>query len=95
MMLQTVVICATGHPILIRHPGVELGPGSGKPCQSPAANGKRRCRMHGGAVGSGAPVGNKNALRHGRYTAEATARRHQLSDLIRQSRAVIGQAEGR
>jgi glucans biosynthesis protein len=51
--------------------------------------------MHGGAVGSGAPVGNKNALRHGWYTAEATARRRQLSDLIRQSRAVIAQAEGR
>jgi hypothetical protein len=49
--------------------------------------------MHGGAVGSGAPVGNKNALRHGRYTAEATDRRHQLSDLIRQSRAVIAQVE--
>ena len=75
MMLQTVVICATGYPILIRHPGAR----SGKPCQSPAANGKRRCRMHGGAVGSGAPVGNKNALRHGRYTTEATARRRQLA----------------
>ena len=68
---------------------------NGKPCQSPAVNGRRRCRMHGGAVGSGAPVGNKNALRHGWYTAEATARRRQLSDLIRQSRAVIAQAEGR
>jgi hypothetical protein len=51
--------------------------------------------MHGGAVGSGAPVSNKNALRHGWYTAEAAARRRQLSDLIRQSRAVIAQAEGR
>jgi hypothetical protein len=49
--------------------------------------------MHGGAAGSGAPVGNKNALRHGRYTAEATARRRQLSDLIRQSRAAIAQLE--
>jgi hypothetical protein len=49
--------------------------------------------MHGGAVGSGAPVGNKNALRHGRYTAEATTRRRHLSDLLRQSRAVIGQVE--
>jgi hypothetical protein len=26
MMLQTVVICATGYPILIRHPGAELDP---------------------------------------------------------------------
>jgi len=49
--------------------------------------------MHGGAAGSGAPVGNKNALRHGRYTTEALSRRRQLSDLIRQSRAVIAQVE--
>jgi hypothetical protein len=34
---------------------------SGELCQSPAVNGKRRCRMHGGASGSGAPSGNKNA----------------------------------
>ena len=55
----------------------------GKPCQSPAVRGERRCRMHGGAHGSGAPVGNKNVLRHGHYTAEAIARRRELSDLIR------------
>src|SRR5262245_55428817 len=39
----------------------------GKPCQSPAmANG--RCRMHGGPS-PGAPKGNKNAFKHGRYSA--------------------------
>jgi hypothetical protein len=27
--------------------------------------------MHGGARGSGAPVGNQNALRHGLYAAPA------------------------
>jgi hypothetical protein len=27
--------------------------------------------MHGGTPGSGAPRGNKNALKHGRYTREA------------------------
>jgi len=27
---------------------------SGKPCRSPAVDGKKRCRMHGGAPGSGA-----------------------------------------
>jgi len=43
---------------------------SGEPCRSPAANGKRRCRMHGGAKGSGAPRGNQNALKHGFYTTE-------------------------
>jgi ATP-dependent Lon protease len=32
-----------------------------------------RCRLHGG-MSPGAPKGNKNALKHGRYTAEAIAR---------------------
>ena len=62
---------------------------SGKPCQSPAVRGKRRCRMHGGAAGSGAPIGNKNALRHGHYAAEAIARRRQLSELLRTARATL------
>jgi len=44
---------------------------SGRPCNSPSVHGKKRCRMHGGALGSGAPRGNKNALKHGRYTREA------------------------
>ena len=42
---------------------------SGSPCRSPAVAGKNRCRMHGGAKGSGAPRGNKNALKHGAFTA--------------------------
>ena len=33
------------------------------PCCSPAVSGKNRCRMHGGAPGSGAPRGNTNALK--------------------------------
>jgi hypothetical protein len=53
---------------------------SGNPCRSPAVRGKRRCRMHGGAAGSGAPTGNQNALRHGHYSAEAIARRRDLSE---------------
>ena len=65
----------------------------GKPCQSPAVRGKRRCRMHGGAAGSGAPIGNKNAFRHGHYTAEAIARRRQLSELIRAARATLANIE--
>ena len=31
-----------------------------------------RCRMHGG-MSPGAPKGNKNALKHGHYTAKAIA----------------------
>ena len=42
----------------------------GTSCQAPSVTGKRRCRMHGGAKGSGAPRGNQNAIKHGRYTAE-------------------------
>jgi hypothetical protein len=42
---------------------------SGKPCRSPAVKGWAVCRMHG--AGGGAPRGNQNALKHGRYAAEA------------------------
>jgi len=62
---------------------------SGRPCRSPAVRGKKRCRMHGGAPGSGAPPGNQNALKHGLYTREAFAERRQLSELMRQSRQLI------
>ena len=63
----------------------------GKPCRSLVVRGKRRCRMHGGAAGSGAPVGNKNAFRHGYYSAEAIARRRQLSELIRIARDTLAE----
>jgi hypothetical protein len=56
---------------------------TGKPCRSPAMRGKRRCRMHGGARGSGAQPGNRNALRHGHYSQEASAGRAQLRELLR------------
>ena len=53
----------------------------GTPCQSPSMpNG--RCRMHGG-TSPGAPVGNKNAFKHGRYTAEAIERRRDIRKLLR------------
>jgi uncharacterized protein YjcR len=45
--------------------------------------------MHGGAAGSGAPRGNKNALKHGLYTREAIAQRRQLTELMRQSRKLL------
>jgi len=46
-----------------------------------------RCRMHGG-LSTGAPKGNKNALKHGSYTAEAIASRQETRDLIRAFRAL-------
>jgi hypothetical protein len=62
---------------------------SGTPCRSPIVHGKKRCRMHGGAPGSGAPRGNKNALKHGRYTREAIEERRSLQGLIRHSRKLL------
>ena len=57
---------------------------SGSACQSPAMpNG--RCRMHGGKS-PGAPKGNKNAYKHGLYSAKAIARRRSISMLIRSAR---------
>ena len=47
---------------------------SGNPCKSPAmTNG--RCRMHGGKSPD-VPKGNKNALRHGRYSAKPGSHQH-------------------
>jgi uncharacterized protein YjcR len=62
---------------------------SGEPCKSPAVHGKKRCRMHGGAAGSGAPRGNKNAQTRGLYTREALSERRKLNELVRESRKLI------
>ena len=58
----------------------------GSLCQSPAMR-NGRCRMHGGPS-PGAPKGNRNAYKHGRYTAEAIARRRELAALLRVMRAL-------
>ncbi len=34
----------------------------GTACQAPVIKSKKRCRMHGGTKGSGAPLGASNAL---------------------------------
>ena len=62
---------------------------SGRACKSPAVQGKKRCRMHGGAKGSGAPKGNQNALKHGQYTAKAIRERKAIRQLIRDAEALI------
>ena len=42
-------------------------------CPTAPEPGKRRCRLHGGALGSGAPKGNQNAFKHGLCTREELA----------------------
>lgn len=66
---------------------------SGKPCQSPAVKGKKRCRMHGGAEGSGAPKGNQNALKFGHYTKRAIEERRELRRLIREADKFLDEFE--
>jgi len=50
--------------------------------------------MHGG-LSPGAPKGNRNAFRHGRFTAEALASRREVAALIRAMRALAGATEER
>lgn len=45
--------------------------------------------MHGGAKGSGAPVGNENALKHGMYTRESLALQNHIRDLLREGAKTI------
>jgi hypothetical protein len=47
--------------------------------------------MHGGAADSGAPLGNQNALKHGRFTREAIAHRRAIRQLLRQANATLAQ----
>jgi hypothetical protein len=58
-------------------------------CQKSLVKGKNRCRMHGGAKGSGAKIGNKNAFKHGRYSCEAILTKLKLNQLIRQYKAEL------
>ena len=55
---------------------------SGCACRSPAVHGKRRCRMHGGAKGSGAPKANQNARTHGLFTRDAIEERRRIQELL-------------
>jgi hypothetical protein len=45
--------------------------------------------MHGGAPGSGAPGGNRNARRHGRFTGDAIAERKQIGALLGEARMLL------
>ena len=61
----------------------------GGSCRSPAVRGKRRCRMHGGAQGSGAPTANQNARKHGLFTGEAIAERRQVQVVLGEARKLL------
>ena len=58
-------------------------------CRSPAVRGKKRCRMHGGAPGSGAPRANQNARQHGLFTKVANAERKRIQTLLADARKLL------
>ena len=62
---------------------------SGGSCRSPAVRGRRRCRMHGGAPGSGAQKGNQNARRHGLFTRDAVAERKRIQAMLGEARELL------
>jgi hypothetical protein len=62
---------------------------SGGLCRSPAVRGKKRCRMHGGAPGSGAPRANQNARQHGLFTKVAIAERKRIQTLLADARKLL------
>lgn len=41
--------------------------------------------MHGGAKGSGAPIGNQNALKHGLYSGQHLDWRRDVNALLREA----------
>lgn len=59
-------------------------------CQARKVSGKKRCRMHGG-TGDGAPKGNKNAFKHGRYSREVIEKRKNATKLKREFMALLRQ----
>ena len=49
--------------------------------------------MHGGAKGSGAPIGNTNALKYGGHTKEAREARARLRAHIREAENLLKDLE--
>lgn len=67
---------------------------AGGACRAPAVRGKKRCRMHGGAAGSGAPKANQNARKHGLFTGDAIAERRRIQELLGEARKLLVEMKG-
>lgn len=64
---------------------------SGHNCHAPAVRGKIRCRMHGGAGGSGAPRSNQNARKQGTFARERIAERRAIRTLLGETRKLLSE----
>lgn len=60
---------------------------SGTACRLPALKGKKRCQLHGGRS-PGPPKGNRNARKHGGYSAKTVAAMRYLKTIARLVREV-------
>jgi glucans biosynthesis protein len=65
----------------------------GHPCKQAAVRGRERCRMHGGAKGSGGPRGDRNGnYKHGIRTRDSVATRRAARAKIREVKALLRRA---
>ena len=63
---------------------------AGHPCRQAAVTGRARCRMHGGAKGSGGPRGNRNGnFKHGIWTRESVDLRRAVRARVREIRELL------
>lgn len=60
---------------------------TGQQCRAAAVRGFKVCRVHGAR--GGAPKGNRNAWKHGDFSAGAATRRKSLNVLIRLLRSQL------
>ena len=62
----------------------------GRSCRQAAVRGRERCRMHGGAKGSGGPRGLRNGnFKFGLWTREAVEIRRSMCRRFRATRAYL------
>jgi hypothetical protein len=63
---------------------------AGHTCRQAVVKDRSRCRMHGGAKGSGGPRGNRNGnFKLGLHTGEAKAIRKVMRAKVREIRALV------
>ena len=63
---------------------------TGSPCRQAAVSGRARCRMHGGAKGSGGPPGSRNGnFKHGFWTTESKRVRRETGAKVRELRRLL------
>ncbi|MBR0984846.1 HGGxSTG domain-containing protein [Bradyrhizobium liaoningense] len=74
-------------------PRCGAGTRGGLACRAPAVRGRLRCRMHGGAPGSGAPWGNRNAQKHGAFTQERISERRAIQELLDEAGKLLGELD--